>query len=191
MPTRYHYRLLSVLAASLSLSLAACGGSNKSAPAAAAAPPPVAGPQQASARPDDGMDTEATIWTVLGLAKKPSELQNEMQTGRDVSFVLWQAVHDALAFAGIDSEDAMSGLVVTKWYSPRGKPSERLRITAFIKSRALRSDSLAVTIERQERLPTGQWQDATIARQTVADLENDILQRARQIHAEGLRTQQQ
>jgi len=188
MPARY-YRLLGILAASLSLQLAACGGAHKSDTANAGDQPPVAAPQQASADIDDGMDTEATIWTVLGIAKKPSEQNIGPQTGREVSPVLWLAVQDTLSFVKIDSQDPMTGLLVTNWYSPKNKPNERLRITAFIKSRALRSDSLAVTIERQERKPTGEWQDSTVAKQVVEDLENDILQRARQIHAERLQAQ--
>jgi hypothetical protein len=190
MSARY-YRLLAILAASLSLPLGACGWTHKSDPASAGSPPPTAAPQQASADPDDGMDTEATLWTMLGIAKKPSELKNAEQTGRDVSPELWQAVHDTLSFVKINEQDPMTGLIVTQWYTPKGKPDERLRVTAFVKSRALRSDSIAVSIERQVHTPDGQWQDSTIAREVVSDLENDILLRARQIHAERLRAQQQ
>ena len=60
----------------------------------------------------------------------------------------------------------MTGLAVTDWYSPTGKPDERLRVTAFIKARALRSDSIAVTVERQTRSPAGQWQDAPVAQKS-------------------------
>ena len=57
----------------------------------------------------------------------------------------------------------MAGLAVTNWYSPKNKPTDRLRVTAFIKARALRSDSIVVTVERQTRAATGQWQDAPVA----------------------------
>ena len=93
-----------------------------------------------------------------------------------------------LHFAGISSEDPMSGLLVTKWYSPPGKPGERLRVSVFILSRALRSDSLAVTVDREVRAPAGEWRATPIARDVVAGLENAILQRARQIHAERYRS---
>jgi hypothetical protein len=65
-----------------------------------------------------------------------------------------------------------------------------MRVTAFVKARALRSDSIAVTIERQTRSPAGQWQDDTVAQQAVQDLENDILQRAREVHIARLRLEQ-
>jgi hypothetical protein len=83
----------------------------------------------------------------------------------------------------------MTGLLITNWYTPKTKPNERVRITAFVKSRALRSDSLAISIERQVRNPAGQWQDSTVAKQVVSDLENDILQRARQIRTERAQAQ--
>jgi hypothetical protein len=81
----------------------------------------------------------------------------------------------------------MTGTLITDWYSPKNKPNERLRATVFVLSYALRSDSLALTIEREERGPGGQWKPSTVDRQVVADLEAAILQRARQIHAESYR----
>lgn len=182
-----YYRLLLWVAASISLTLAGCGDGR---PAETAADP-ATGAMPTTPLPvknADSVDTEATIWTVLGLGKEPSQLQVGPQTGNTVSPVLWEAAHNALDFAGISSEDPVTGLLVTKWYSPTGKPDERLRINAYVLSRALRSDSLSVTIERQVRSPTGQWTNTPIARDTVLGLENAILQRARQIHAERYRS---
>ena len=72
-------------------------------------------------------------------------------------------------------------------YSPPGKPNERMRIAVFILSRALRSDSFSISIERQQRSPTGQWSDAPIARDAIAELESAVLLRARHIRAERYR----
>ena len=127
------------------------------------------------------MDTEATIWTVLGFAKKPSEHEPGPQTGSTVSPILWQAARDTLNFVKFSSEDPLTGLLVSDWYSPRGKPNERYKINVFILSRELRSDSLAVTVDRQVLSDTGQWQATTIARKVEDDLENAILMRAGQL----------
>ena len=81
----------------------------------------------------------------------------------------------------------MSGLLVTEWYSPRGKPNERLRVSVFILSRALRSDSVSVSVEREQRTPSGQWGTSTIAKDAVAELESAVLLRARHIRAERYR----
>jgi hypothetical protein len=172
MPAPFHrvayYRALAALAASLSLLLGACTATKTTQADAIAAqlPQPV---QEASANPDGGMDTETTIWQLVGIAKKPEKMPGP-ETGPGVSPVLWQAALDTLNFADIESSDPAAGLIVTKWYTPKSKPNDRLRITAFIKSRALRSDSIFVTVERQTRSPNGQWEDSTVA----ADVANNL-----------------
>jgi hypothetical protein len=70
---------------------------------------------------------------------------------------------------------------VTEWYTPPDKPNERFRINVFILSRALHSDSLSVTVDRQVRAANGEWTETTIARQVETDLETAILDRARQL----------
>jgi hypothetical protein len=184
-----HYRKLLPVAASLSLLLAACTATKTTQTDAVAAQLPQPEEQQASADSEGTMDTQTTIWQLIGIAKKPTKTPGP-ETGPGVSPVIWQAAIDTLNFAEVDSQDPQAGLIVTKWYSPKGKTDERLRITAFIKSRALRSDSLAVTVERQTRDASGQWKDSTIAADVANNLENDILEEARQIHIARIREQQ-
>jgi hypothetical protein len=173
-----HYRPSTGLAASLSLILAAC------APAAVQPGAAKAGGQQTAATAPEDIDTEATLWTVLGLAKKGSQRPPGPQTGRQVSPVLYQAALDTLKFTKLASEDPLGGSLVTDWYSPRDKPDERFRIDVFILSPHLTSDSVAVTVERQERRPTGEWVDSTVDRKVQEDLETKILYRARQLKRE-------
>jgi Domain of unknown function (DUF3576) len=177
-----HYRLPTAFAASLSLLLAGCGSSPPGgSPVAAEVTPGAANAQPAGKDPPAGIDTDATLWTVLGLAKKPSEHQPGPQTGSTVSPILWQAAHDTLNFVKFSSEDPLTGLIVTDWYSPKDKPNERYKINVFVLSRELRSDSVAVTVDRQERSATGQWVATTIARKVEDDLETAILRRAGQL----------
>jgi hypothetical protein len=187
MPASY-YRSLLTVAASLSLLASGCTATRVAQEDAVAAQLPQTS-QEASVVPEGEMDTEATIWTVLGIAKKPSK-EVGPRTGAGVSSVLWQATLDTLGFVQLESVDPMAGLVVTNWYSPKNKPAERLRVTAFIKARALRSDSVVVTVERQTRAADGQWKDDTVAAEVASNLENDILQRARQIHIARIRSEQ-
>jgi|SRR5690348_4293155 len=177
------YRALFAIAASVCLLTAGCGPSK-----VANTDPPPAPQQVEAAPPSDGMDTESTLWTILGLAKKPSELRKGPKLGPQVSPSLWQATHDALNFVKIDSEDPISGMVQTAWYSPPGKPNERLRVSVFILSVALRTDSLAVTVDREARSASGQWEKTTVNREVVDNLENAILLRARHLHAEEYRS---
>lgn len=174
-----HYRLL--LAAAASLSLLAAGCSTPSADG---------GGRQAAAGNAPDSETgqyDATIWTVLGLAKKP-KVATGPHLGPDVSPSLWQAAHDALSFVKLAGEDPDSGVIQTEWYSPPGKPDERVRINVFILSVALRTTSLAVTVDRETRSPAGQWEKATVDREVVDNLENTILLRARHLHAEEYRS---
>ena len=183
MYVRYYGPLLLVLAR-LTLPLAGCGSDR---PATAAMDPATGSAPPRRVAAVDRDPTDQTIWTVLGLARRPTQNEVGPQTGASVSPVLWEAAHDTLNFAGFSSEDPVTGTLVTKWYSPAGKPSERLRVSVFILSRALRSDSLATTVERQEQGPGGAWNDTPIAKDVVTALENTILLRARQIHAERYR----
>ena len=189
MSARYYDRLLGV-AASVALIVLGIGAGCSDPPAEIAADPVTGAIPQppVATRKADEPDTEATIWTVLGLAKRQSDRNIGPQTGETVSPVLWQAALDTLHFAGTSAEDPMTGLLVTDWYSPQDKPQERLRVSVFILSRALRSDSISVTVERQEHPPAGDWRDTPVERDAVVGIENAILLRARQIHAERYRT---
>jgi hypothetical protein len=180
-----YYRLLPAFAASVSLLIAGCGSDRAESDAPPPAPKPTAA-QTASSKPDE-IDTESNIWMVLGMAKRPSQRNQGPQTGDQVSPILWEAAHDALNFVKIASEDPLTGVVQTDWYSPPGKPNERLRISVFILARALRSDSVSVSVEREQRSPSGQWSAATIAKDAVAELESAVLLRARHIRAERYR----
>src|SRR5258707_1276376 len=133
MSSRYKHVLFGV-ATSFSL-IVAGGGSDGPTPGGrppTAPPPPAATAIKPAAQSAEGIDTEATLWTVLGLGKRESEQDIGPRTGNAVSPILWQATQDTLHFAGFASEDPMTGLLVTEWYSPPGKPSDRLRVSVFI-----------------------------------------------------------
>jgi hypothetical protein len=172
MPIAY-YRLSLALAASLSLALASCAHS----PSQEAAVPGLIKP---APRPQ-GIDTDATLWTVLGIAKKKPPPGFGPRIGAMVSPVLWKAAHDTLDFVPVASEDPITGALATEWYSPQDKPDERFKIAVYILSRALSSSSLAVRVQRQTRSPDGQWVNASVDRKVDTDLEAAILNRARQI----------
>jgi Domain of unknown function (DUF3576) len=175
-----YYRVTAILAAIVSLGLAGCSASPASDPDSGLNTQTLlGGPASQGSDPDEGT---STIWTLLGIADSPKQLAQGPQTGAGVSPVLWEAAHDALHFAHFASEDPQTGSMVTDWYSPPGKPDERLRVVVLITSRALRSDSIAVSVERQTRSADGQWVPTTIDREVADNLDTAILQRARQIH---------
>ncbi|HTV44965.1 MAG TPA: DUF3576 domain-containing protein [Stellaceae bacterium] len=183
-----HYRLTTACAASLSLLVSGCASAPPGGKAAAAdTAPGMTRPAVPVADQSDGMNTDATIWTVLGLARKPSQKEPGPKTGSTVSPIAWQAALDTLNFVKFSSEDPLTGMLVTDWYSPKDKPNERFRITVFVLSRELRSDTVAVTVDRQQLSPTGQWVPTTIARKVEGDLETAILRRAGQLKREWMK----
>jgi hypothetical protein len=174
-----HYRLLPVLAASLSLALAGCGtplaASDSAVRAQKAAPA-----QRAAAGDPDEIDTDATIWTFIGLAKEQHRTVGPV-VGKNVSPTLWRAAHDTLNFVKLSSDDPMTGEIVTDWYSPKDQPDARYRVDVFVLSRALESDSVAVTVQREARGPDGAWHKTTVTRDVGDAIDTAILRRAGEI----------
>jgi hypothetical protein len=186
-----YYRLSARLAASISLLLAACSSTpppaRTTAQAGSGGSPPVAATVKTAANKSDDIDSEATIWTVLGLAKKPSQHEPGPRTGNTVSPILWQAALDTLNFVKFSTQDPLTGELVTDWYSPPDKPDERFKIDVFVLARALRSDAVVVTVTRQERTETGDWKDTPIARKVEDDLETAILRRAGELKRDWMK----
>lgn len=99
--------------------------------------------------------------------------------GLGVNSHLWRATLDTIAFMPIASADPFGGVIITDWYSPPQNHQERLKMNIFILDRQLRSDGIKVSIFRQERDKAGEWVDQPVDPQTIKDLENTILTRAR------------
>ena len=105
----------------------------------------------------------------------------EATTGVGVNTFLWRASLDTLSFMPLASADPFGGVIITDWYSPPDAPDERFKMTAYILDRALRSDGIRVAVFRQIRGVAGDWIDAPVNQRTGGDLEDRILERARQL----------
>ena len=186
MSERY-YRASAILAASVSLMLAACQSAPPPARGAGAAPPT----QKTAANKPAEIDTDANIWTFLHLRREPKSDPQGPHVGANVSAILWVAAHDTLDFVRVSSEDPLLGRMVTDWYSPAGKPDERFRVNVDILARALRSDAIAVRVERQTRTPVGGWQDTSVDHKLVDQLTFAILNRAREIRGAVMEARKQ
>ncbi|MBP6951679.1 MAG: DUF3576 domain-containing protein [Alphaproteobacteria bacterium] len=116
----------------------------------------------------------------------PQKREQE-DTGLGVNSHLWRATLDTISFMPIASADPFGGVIITDWYSPPQSPQERLKMNIFILDRQLRSDGVRVSIFRQERDQSGQWIDQPVNTQTVQDLENAILVRARHFRSKTIK----
>ncbi|HUY68803.1 MAG TPA: DUF3576 domain-containing protein [Alphaproteobacteria bacterium] len=101
--------------------------------------------------------------------------------GIGVNGFLWRATLDTIAFMPIKSADPFGGVIITDWYADPKTPDQRARLNVFIRSRDLRADGVTVSVFRQKKNDAGQWADAAVDPTTAADIENEILTRARQI----------
>jgi hypothetical protein len=104
--------------------------------------------------------------------------------GIGVNAFLWRATLDTLSFMPLSSADPFGGVVITDWYSPPGTSGERFRATAYILGRQLRSDGVRVALFRQE-LRNGTWLDAPVSAGTTAELEDQVLSRARELRSQS------
>ena len=109
-----------------------------------------------------------------------SDLAASQVTTIGVNAYLWRAALDTLSFAPMAEVDSNGGVMVTDWYTNPNTPNERVKITATILDRDLRSDALRVAGSRQV-LQNGQWANAPMTAATVQKLEEIILTRARDL----------
>lgn len=108
------------------------------------------------------------------------------EDGIGVNSYLWRASLDTLNFMPLGSADPFGGVIITDWYSAPTTPNERFKATVYILDTRLRADALNVSIFRQTNT-NGQWSDASVDPDTEIQIENAILQRARELRLSNVR----
>jgi len=101
--------------------------------------------------------------------------------GIGVNALLWRASLETISFMPVVSADPFGGVIITDWYTPAETPEERFKLNLYILGRQLRADGVKATVFRQRRDSTGNWVDAATETATATQVENAILNRARQI----------
>lgn len=108
-------------------------------------------------------------------------------SGIAVNSYLWRASLDTMSFMPLSSADPFGGVIITDWYTPPEAPNERVKVNIYILDRQLRADGLRISVFRQ-MLASNQWQEVAVAPETVQDLENAILKRARELRITNTRS---
>ena len=103
-----------------------------------------------------------------------------------VNRYLWGASLETVNFLPIASADPISGLIITDWYVNPESTSERFKVNVYILDQVLRADALRVTVFRQVREGGTGWVDAKVNPSTPREMENAILNRARQLRLNSL-----
>ncbi len=115
--------------------------------------------------------------------------KEEGGVGIAVNSFLWRASLDTISFMPLSSADPFGGVIITDWYTTPDSTRERLKVQVYILDRQLRSDGLRVSVFRQTLDDAGAWIQSTVNKQTIVDLENAILTRARQLRISSNGTQ--
>jgi hypothetical protein len=106
--------------------------------------------------------------------------------GVGVNGFLWRASLDTVAFMPVASADPFGGVIITDWWAMPESPSERFKMNVYILARSLRADGVRVAVFRQVQDGRGSWQDASVADDTNARIEDAILTRARQLRFDSM-----
>ena len=101
-----------------------------------------------------------------------------------VNSFLWRASLDTISFMPLASADPFGGVIITDWHSLPETPNDRFKVTVYILDRQLRADGLRVSMFRQNRAEgSADWQPQPVAPETVTQMEDQILTRARQLRS--------
>ena len=97
-----------------------------------------------------------------------------------VNAYLWRASLNILSIAPLISTDALGGTIISDWYVNKNIKNQRLKITAFILTRELRSDGIKVKVHIQN-FKNNVWSE-TITDSVLANkIEENILNEARNL----------
>lgn len=118
--------------------------------------------------------------TILGIGPKKGGPTGG-GSGIGVNSFLWRAALDTVAFMPLASADPFGGVIITDWWTPQESPEERFKVTIYILDARLRADGIKVAIFRQQRVSASDWADTFVAPETVVEMENAVLTKARQI----------
>lgn len=166
--------LTGMVAATLVLAVAACGGEKQGVEYNYPTK------NRGDTAPRFGDEKKETIFGPEGLLGGDSKNKGPA-TGIGVNSFLWRASLDTVGFMPIASADPFGGTILTEWYQLPESPDERVKMTVFILDRALRADGVKVTVFKQVPDKKGGWTDVPVDPSLSTSVEDSILTRAREL----------
>ena len=106
--------------------------------------------------------------------------QNLNTVNINVNGYLWRATLNILSFAPLISTDALAGTIITDWYANKDIQNQRLKITAYINTNELRSESINIKVEIQS-FKNNIWSQPLTSKSLATQIENSILNEARNL----------
>ena len=98
----------------------------------------------------------------------------------NVNGYLWRATLNILSFVPLISTDALSGTIITDWYVNKNIQNQRLKITAYINTNELKSESIKIKVEIQS-FKNNIWSQPLTSESLATQIEDSILNEARNL----------
>jgi len=98
----------------------------------------------------------------------------------NVNGYLWRATLNILSFVPLISTDALSGTIITDWYANKNIQNQRLKITVYINSNELKSESIKIKVEIQS-FKNNIWSQPLTNKSLATQIEDSILNEARNL----------
>ena len=98
----------------------------------------------------------------------------------NVNGYLWRATLNILSVAPLISTDALSGTIITDWYTNKNIQNQRLKITVYINSNELKSESIKIKVEIQS-FKNNTWSQPLTNKSLATQIEDSILNEARNL----------
>ena len=98
----------------------------------------------------------------------------------NVNGYLWRATLNILSLAPLISTDALSGIIITDWYANKNIQNQRLKLTAYINTNELKSESINVKVEIQS-FKNNSWSQPLTSNSLATQIEDSILNEARNL----------
>ena len=98
----------------------------------------------------------------------------------NVNGYLWRATLNILSVAPLISTDALSGIIITDWYANKNIQNQRLKLTAYINTNELKSESINIKVEIQS-FKNNSWSQPLTSNSLATQIEDSILNEARNL----------
>ncbi|WP_443643542.1 DUF3576 domain-containing protein [Candidatus Levibacter sp. Uisw_134_01] len=98
----------------------------------------------------------------------------------NVNGYLWRATLNILSIAPLISTDALSGKIITDWYVNKNIQNQKLKITVYINSNELKSESIKIKVEIQS-FKNNIWSQPLTNKSLAAQIKDSILNEARNL----------
>ncbi|PLX29939.1 MAG: DUF3576 domain-containing protein [Alphaproteobacteria bacterium] len=102
-----------------------------------------------------------------------------------VNAYLWRASLDVISFMPLAQVEPFTGVITTDWYQPAEKDTERFKITVLVLDHVLRADGIKVSVFKEVYQAGKGWTTAQVDQEMNEQLEETILNRARELKQES------